>query len=362
MQEIVLGIVCDMRMNKVKAQQNNARLDRVSQPKTSARRERFFSWIDRRNQTQDRHQLNYKNLYIFPTKKGFLFVLLAVILWIMGTNYQNNLIIAVAFFVISLLVVIIHTTFFQLAGLRVQIDRISIAQAFGAAQVQVKLESEHHCQAVSLAWQDSRTLSKAGDVLPKESSTRELSVPVGKRGVYTLPRLLVQSEAPFGLIRCWTWLRFPSSVEVYPEPRKCERLKTSAALNKGDQVQALPSRGGEDFSGLDEYQAPDSMHRVAWKQLAKGRGMLVKEFEQPVSQSFWLSLEAMSCQNIEDKLAGIAWWAERLDARAQVYGLQLDGHKMPLDYGERHLNELRRALAHYPVAARASAPSAKDRS
>ena len=325
-----------------------------------SRRERFFQWIDKRNRVANQHTLNYRNLYIFPTKKGFLFVLLAVVLWVMGTNYQNNLIIAIAFFVISLLVVIIHTTFFQLSGLQVGIDEVDIAEEHSAARVKVLLFSKHVAQGISLAWQNTQEISDETQLCANTPTVKELSIPVGERGIYKLPRLLIQSEAPFGLVRCWTWLRFSGRIAVYPAPEVCDRQAVLAATSGDEKNHAVQNRTGDDFAGLAAFQDQDSMQRVAWKQLARGRGMLVKEFEHAVTKSFWLSLESMVANGTEDKLAGIAWWAKQLEARSQTYGLDLSNTQLPLARGEHHLKMLRLALAYYPAPPPSKAGSQKE--
>ena len=317
-----------------------------------ARREsRFFRWIDKRNTGRNDHSLNYRNLYIFPTRRGFVFLLLAIILWVMGTNYQNNLIIAIAFFLVSLVVVVIHATFFLLSGLRVRLEQVDLAEEQQAAKVQVLLESANPSRGICLMWQNDARLSAASDLNAGEPRVVELSVPVKSRGVFLLPRLLVQTEAPLGLVRCWTWLRFSSRVWVYPAPQEFSRKEVFEDAAPESDLGALKQRHGDDFAGLTAYQPEDSMQRVAWKQLARGQGLLVKDFEQHIAPHFYLSPEGIDAPTREEQLAGISWWAEQLQARAQAYGLKLGSTVVELDQGPMHLERVRIALAEAPGAA-----------
>ena len=71
---------------------------------------RFWAWMDRRSRVSILHKLTHKNLYILPTKRGGFFFGITFVLWLIGTNYQNNLVLALAFLMFSIFVVsIIHT-------------------------------------------------------------------------------------------------------------------------------------------------------------------------------------------------------------------------------------------------------------
>ena len=68
-------------------------------------RRRFWRWIQRRLKPQREQTLNNKKLFIFPSRAGFGFLGFAFLLWLVGTNYENNLVLGLAFLLTALMVV-----------------------------------------------------------------------------------------------------------------------------------------------------------------------------------------------------------------------------------------------------------------
>ena len=81
----------------------------------------FMRWVRRRLQPARSHRLNQRKLFIFPSAAGFGFLFLNILLWLTGTNYENNLILGLAFFQLALFVICIHHTFFNLSGLQLEV-------------------------------------------------------------------------------------------------------------------------------------------------------------------------------------------------------------------------------------------------
>ena len=64
---------------------------------------------------------------------------------------------------------------------------------------------------------------------------------------------------------------------VYPKPIPHVLAQfTSGSGGRADS--AISMAGSEDFYGLREYVAGDSLRQVAWKNVARGQGMHVKQF------------------------------------------------------------------------------------
>ena len=99
-----------------------------------ALRRRYRRWIDRRTRTVEACRLNYRRLYILPSKAGFGFLLLVGALWLLATNFENNLVFMLCFLLLALFVVSIHFTHGTLAGLQVKPVRAqSVFQGDAAA-------------------------------------------------------------------------------------------------------------------------------------------------------------------------------------------------------------------------------------
>ena len=177
--------------------------------------ERFFSWIDRRSRLATEHRLGHKNLYIFLTWRGMALLLVVLILWLFGTNYQNNLILALVFFTLSVFHIVKLLTYFNLSGLQLRWQ--SAAPVFVGEQARfifvIKRTRKSYADALLLqfqrakhsAEQEQETLT---DVAPGIDNVVGVQMAARKRGWLKPNRLLVKSDFPLGLLRCWTWLNW----------------------------------------------------------------------------------------------------------------------------------------------------------
>src|SRR5690554_2730286 len=80
-------------------------------------RDGFRRWLERRTPRADAVVLRHQSIYVLPTRQGAAFMVLLLLLWVLGTNYQNNLILALTFLLISLVFVSVVHAFRNLSGL-----------------------------------------------------------------------------------------------------------------------------------------------------------------------------------------------------------------------------------------------------
>ena len=314
----------------------------------------FYRFVDRRIATSDTHRLSQKNLFIFPTKRGFIFFSIIAVLWVLGTNYQNNLILALAFFMISVFVLAITLTFQNLNRLVVSFRGHS-GDIFATSPASLRFifskAGKHGAEEVQLAWQsaskdESEEVLEATAVYYVTDSEQEHLVPwfTDQRGYKKLPRLRVQSSFPLGIIRTWTWLRFNAEAIVFPQPVN-GRVGKSASSSEGEADGLHAVKGGDDFSGLNDYIAGDSIKRVYWKSFARGRGMHVKEFAESTSQEVWLDYNAVQANSVEERLSVLTFWVLQYYQDNETFGLNLPTENIAPGLGKAHRDKCLIALA-----------------
>lgn len=310
-------------------------------------RRRFFRWLDRRNPRKNNHLLKLNNLYILPTKRGFLFLSLVMIIWLLGTNYQNNLILSLTFLLISIFIVSILHTYANLAGLEIQLTGAANAHAGEDVDFffNIKNKTKHNSDSISFHWQDSDLDSSSFAINKNVVKTVHVSLSAPKRGVLTPQRLLIETEYPLGLLRCWTWLNFDAHAFVYPKPIEFPLL--SDAVEDQDADGEHPIKGGDDFSSLHVYRPGDSLKHIAWKLFARDRGLYTKEFSQNISREKWLNFSKVNAPDSESKLSGLCYWAIQLHMQDENYGLLLPGERIAPDKGENHKAKVLEVLARF---------------
>lgn len=306
--------------------------------------QRFFRWVDKRTPRTLAVTLNRKNLYIFPNRTGLLYLLVALVIWLLGTNYQNNLILALSYLMISIFVVAIHHTFANLAGLSVRFVQAKPAFAGEPASFVLELVTRRHqgSENLQLYWINGevRSLSLA----PGEPVQLNLPAPSQWRGYLRPGRLGIQSRFPLGIIRCWSWLNLDAQALIYPAPIAIDEPLASAS--GGREEGGSSRRGGDDFSGLRDYQPGDPIKHIAWKQYAQERGLLSKEYEAWSCADKWLDWYSLQ-QLQEQRLSGLCYWALAYEQQQLPYGLNLPGLRLEPARGEAHLQAVLTALAEF---------------
>lgn len=316
---------------------------------TQALQARFFAFLDRRYTSHNSHQLNRNKLFIFFTPKGSLFLSVALVLWLLGTNYQNNLVLGLAFFMSSLIVVCILHTYANLSQITISCKGASKVYAGSSVDFTFSLSTKRRsAESIDLKFKDGEE-SYSGLCLDQGEETL-VKVPLltNLRGWLEPGRLRVESEFPLGLLRCWTWLRFDTRALVFPEPLAVSEPQ-SVSIDDGGENER-PIRGGEDYSGLNEYRPGDSIKHVAWKVYARGGGLHTKEFSQNVSREIWLNLQSIAGDDLEQRLSGLCYWALEYERREENYGLMLPGLVIPPSRGEAHQYKVLSALACFALA------------
>jgi uncharacterized protein (DUF58 family) len=311
-------------------------------------RRQFFSWIDKRHSQTKRHLLHRKNLYIFPSITGFAYLLLVIIIWLLGTNYQNNLILALAYMQISVFVLTILNTYNNMAGLRVEF--IGAEEGFVGEKIAFRFlfasSNRRGAHYITAQWLDGDAVIL--DFEPGREHIENVYINASRRGWLRPRRLLLKSTFPMGLLRCWTWLNVDAETLVYPEPVECE-LPIGVAAPEQDGGQHPRLGSGDEFAGFRTYKPGDSPRRIAWKHYARDLGLWSKDYGETVTSQTWLQWNDFFRGDVELGLSHLCFWVEKFTEQQRTFGLKLPGVELPPDSGMEHRQTTLRALATFEV-------------
>ncbi|WP_289030723.1 DUF58 domain-containing protein [uncultured Paraglaciecola sp.] len=326
-------------------------------------------WLDKRIPTANQYQLNHKSIFIFPSKFGALFIGLCGLLFLLGTNYQNNLMLLLCYFLVSIFLVSLLASYINFAKIHLQMgktsevfvgDNLHFPMWLNADQktlqpnglINFKFKSE------KIKINIDKSLSSNGNQIDGNNFTNPVTLNLlcPKRGKVNLSRVSVECFYPLGLYRCWTHLSFPNNIIVFPKPIPCDITLAEKSLNESGESgkTCQQSLGQDDFSHLKSYQLGEPLNHVAWKQLAKGRGMVSKQFASEDSQIGWLSLKHTAAsvglsqaEMLESKLGKLCYQVTELSRKNQVFGLDLGKTKIAPSSGMEHRQSCLTALATY---------------
>ncbi|MFT2090667.1 DUF58 domain-containing protein [Paraglaciecola sp. 2405UD69-4] len=325
----------------------------------------FDKWLDKRIPVANQYHFNHKNIFILPSKFGTLFLGLCGLLFLLGTNYQNNLMLLLCYFLVSVFLVNLLTSYINFAKIRIHMGKAQEVYAGDNFHLPVWLNPDNHFPManglITLRFKSHnkkklKTTTNHDTHLDNNSFSNPVTLAFlcQQRGTLTLPRITVESFYPLGLYRCWTHIAFPKAITVFPKPIPCDIALFSKAQEQLEQTEQMDYQlsGQNEFSHLKAYQQGDPLNHVAWKQLAKGQGMISKQFVSEESQVGWLSLDKTIPsvglpihQRQENRLSKLCYQVIELSRNNQTFGLDLRSITIPPNSGQAHRLACLTALA-----------------
>lgn len=284
--------------------------------------------------------LSHRRIYILPTRRGLSFVLLIALLLLIAFVYNNNLAYLLGFLLASIFFVTILHSFKVLKGLEIKAgnNQPVFCGEMAGFSFQVFNPGRESRYAVTLSLQQARQF----DFLPQQALAVSLPVMTERRGWLQCGTLTVASEFPFGLFRAWSPLRFDSRLLVYPKPSPIFLPFPEVG---GGGLQNGAARSGDEFDGVKSYRNGDSIRRIHWKSLAKGRGMQSKKFAGDGGMELWLDYANTPGYGVEERLSQLCRWiidAERVGVR---YGLSVADKVVDPACGQAHYHQCLQILA-----------------
>jgi uncharacterized protein (DUF58 family) len=311
-------------------------------------RRRHRRWIDRRTEPQNEWHLNHRRLYILPSKAGYGFLVVVAALWLLATNFENNLVFMLCFLLLALFVVSIHFTHGTLSGLQVKQVRAQSVFKGDAAAVELCFSQTkaRRREQVALRFAGGEplmvSLDKAGDTFVT------VLAPTTRRGYLEPGLLTIESISPVGLMRVWSYLRFRFDAAVYPAPAP-DQARATGRRGSGEGHTA-GTTGSDDYIGLKTFETGESLRHVAWKQYAREQGLWSKQYGDTVDSSVWVDWDNYSNMDTEQRLARMCWQVCEYEAAGGVYGLRLPGSELAPNQGSGHEQAALRRLALHGIA------------
>ncbi len=305
---------------------------------------RYKKWLNRRLPRCREVTLSQRQIFIFLSKEGLLFAVLLLVTFLAGVNYANNLILGACFFLSSILLIAIYHSYTQLSGLKIKVLDAGDTEAGGFAKYRIELmptTAKQYAQ-LELIWDEQYQRIALLD----DRRVLTFSLMTEKRGKFLPPRLLLKSVYPLGLIRAWTYVYFDQIAWVSPVPLESARSNISNTAENDEQLTAV--NGQEDFQELKQYIPGESLSRVSWSHLAKGQGLLSKQFVEFHSEQTVLDYAQMPAIDHEMKLSQLAYWVETLTERQTAFALRLPSRFLEMGYGSLHASQALRLLAEEP--------------
>jgi uncharacterized protein (DUF58 family) len=331
---------------------------RQSQPRGSAGWRhplvRLQSWWHSRLPRRDTLTLTQRNVYILPTRAGWMLALTLLLLLVASINYQLNLGYLLTFLLAGCAVVGMHVCHGNLRGTTLHLSPPDPVHAGQAAALDIRLTSERsrprHGLGLGVIGADLARAPLAWTDVPAQGSTTvQVAWPVPGRGLHALPALTALTLFPLGTFRVWTVWRPAATVLVYPEPESHPPPLPPGEPQAGSSGSARVQSTGE-FDGVRAYRRGDPMKAVVWKKAAQafaaGRDELVsRDALSTQRQQLWLDHAQCGHSTLEARLSRLTAWVLMADRLGLDYGLRVPGREIAPDQGPLHRARCLEALA-----------------
>src|SRR3954469_11082974 len=311
-------------------------------------RRRFRQWWQARLPLADTLTLTQRNVYILPTRPGFMLGLTLLVLLVASINYQLNLGYLLTFLLAGCAIVGMHVCHATLRGLTLALMAPAPQFAGAGAPLTVLLGNARKSvrYGIGLAVLDATHEDHWSwtDVPAEGSATVQVAFRPERRGLHRVPPLTAETRFPLGTFRVWTVWRPAAQVLVYPAPEAHPPPLPPGEPRAGGTAMRASQASGE-FEGVRAYRRGDPLKLVVWKKVAKTDELVSRDTMQAQRLELWLDFQQCGVADSEARLSRLAAGVRQADRLGLDYGLRLPTQQVPPAGGEAHRRRCLEALA-----------------
>ena len=313
-------------------------------------RQRFRAWLEQRLPRTDTLLLTQRNVYIVPSRAGFMFAFTLLVLLLASINYQLNLGLVLTFLLAGSGVVSMHLTHNTLRGLTLHLKPVAGTFAGEAARLEAVLTSpgaERFGIGVRVMSGADAPISWI-NVPAGGQASAHVSFTPATRGLHEVPALSVETRFPLGLFRAWTVWRPAARGLVYPRPERPAAALPAARPVPGGPAQRGSADGG-DTEGVRGYRRGDPLKLVVWKKAAKaleaGGELVSRDTSTSAHQELVLDWRACAALQPEERLSRLTAWTLAAHRAGADFALHLPGLAIERGSGDAQRRRCLEALA-----------------
>jgi uncharacterized protein (DUF58 family) len=307
---------------------------------------RFDEWIldrvrQKRGSSELPFTLEYRHIYVLPTRFGVWFGVLLAITGLGGLNFNNNMALMLGFLLASIaqlttLLVYRNQSGLSLAGLRAPPVFAGQPAVFKVAIRNPEQRFRFSILAINEMSSDCK------DIAPQETVELELQQDTLRRGWMEMDPFRIENRYPLGLFRAWSIIIPSARCLVYPMPAR--NPPPLPQTGRGDEGSARPGEG-EHLHGLREYRPGDPLKKIAWKTSARQQKLYTRLMESPSEEACEFNWYLMRGGSTEENISIMTAWILRAENRQIPYSLEMPGDALPVGLGEEHRDACLEILA-----------------
>jgi len=287
--------------------------------------------------------LEYRHIFVLPTKFGWGFGVMLVFMALGGLNFNNNMALILVFLLATIAQLTTLIAYRNLSGLK--IESISAEPVFCGEEANFRVFVSNGDDRQRFAVQAGfKEAQDCRDFKLNSSDSLLLKLPTLERGWLDLPSFRLETRFPLGLFKAWSWIFPHTRCLVYPAPAR----KPPPLPKTGHGQTGLAVKGdGDEIHGLRKYQPGDSIQRIAWRASARHDELYSLEMESPREDACELDWDQLKGGDTETRLSILAAWVIAADHKQLAYSLKLPGTLIAVSKGASHRSRCLESLALY---------------
>ena len=317
-------------------------------PARRSARDTITDWVKQRVRSKrgpmtPPFQLEYRHVFVLPTRFGWGFGFMLVFMALGGLNFNNNMALILVFLLGTIAQLTTLIAYRNLSGLK--IDNVRSEPVFCGEDAQFRVFISNGGERQRFAVQAG--FGKPQDCRDFKADSNDFMVlrhPTAQRGWLEMPSFRLETRFPLGLFRAWSWIFPDSRCLVYPAPAKQPPPLPTTGRGQGGRAE---KGDGDEVHGLRKYQAGDSRQRVAWRASARHDELYSLEMESPREDACELDWDLLKGDDIEARLSILTAWVINADHRQLAYSLKLPGVRIDAGLGAAHRATCLETLALY---------------
>lgn len=239
------------------------------------------------------------------TLTGRLFLALSVVLQLASITSQSGLLVWLVGLLFGCVVINAIAAARSLRALRLVAPPRILVEEGAVPSEAWKIANDGRAKARLVTLEHTgRVWLRLAEITPNSAAAAQPQKISTRRGVFMLDESILSTSFPFGLVKYSRPARASGEVLVFPrlpivdppEVRGLDAMFGGAHAGKGRVA------SGAAFAGVRPAVAGDSFRQIHWKSSAKGRGLMVKTFDEELGGRATIVLACEADAHAEERL------------------------------------------------------------
>ena len=290
-------------------------------------------------------------IFILPTVTGFLFALLCLSVFLVGSWSRREPLFIITFALVTLGLLAMIMTNGNLSKIDCQVLPSEPAAAGTPLNMRLQLIQKNSDPSIGL--QVSFMGGKKFEAALAGSKTIGYHLKEEEPRLINMTRVRVSSVYPVGLFFAWRLYAVDGETFIYPKPiNHLDNRSRLGDAEAGTEPSLASSFGSSEFEDHKPYYTGDNPRRIDWRVAARRDELLTRVYYDEANQSpkiaRWADTEGLPHS---ERLEQLSYWLLENSKSGGRFGLELPERSIDLGYGKGHLYECLRALTEKWISA-----------